>query len=131
MEEHQVSSQTKELLARVDERTRSIQDDIINFRNELKNSFQSLSERIKDTEIRQSIRHEENRKEIDSLNELIDKDYIKKTEFEPIKKIVYGFVGFLLLSLGGMFIALLTKQPSPSLFERPGIIAPQIPGQIK
>src|SRR6266705_947835 len=83
---------TKELLARVDERTKAIQTDIAKFRDDLKNSFYSLSDKIRDTETRAVAKYDDN-----------------KNEFDPIKKIVYGFVGFLLLSIGGMFIAVIAR----------------------
>lgn len=45
----------------------------------------------------------------DDMYESIEKNYTTKGDFEPIKKLVYGFVGFILLSVGGMFIALLIR----------------------
>lgn len=89
MTEEELSSQT---LARVDERTKSIQYDII-----------QLREQLKDIDNINSKQHAE-------MLVAVDKNYTKKAEFDPIKKLVYGFVGFLLLSIGGMFIALITKQ---------------------
>ncbi len=100
---------TKELLARVDERTKAIQTDIAKFRDDLKNSFYSLSDKIRDTETRAVAKYDDNKKDIEEIKRMLDKDYTKKNEFDPIKKIVYGFVGFLLLSIGGMFIAVIAR----------------------
>jgi hypothetical protein len=124
---NETESPTKELLARVDERTKSIQTDISKFRDDLKNSFISLSDRIKETETRHDIKYDENKKNIDELKELVDTHYIKKDEFEPVKKIVYGFVAFLLLSIGGMFIALLAK---PSVYSEARTTITSSPGEI-
>ena len=111
---------TKELLARVDERTKSIQGDIVKFRDDLRLSFASLSDKIRDTENRQTEKYEENKENIDEIKSLIDTHYTKKTEFDPIKKIVYGFVGFLLLSIGGMFIAVIAR-PTAFLEAKPSV----------
>jgi len=35
---------------------------------------------------------------IETKLEYIEKDYVKKTEFAPIQKIVYGLTGFILIS---------------------------------
>ena len=50
------------------------------------------------------------------VRELLDRtaDELKRTvltkaEFEPVKKLVYGMVGFLLLSVGGMVISFMSK----------------------
>jgi len=120
---------TKELLARVDERTKSIQSDIGKFRDDLKNSFFALSEKIKDNENRQTEKYEENKEDIEEVKKLIDTHYIKKTEFDPIRKIVYGFVGFLLLSMGGMFIAVIAR-PGAFLEAKPSVTSTIIPPSI-
>jgi len=117
---NEIESPTKELLARVDERTKSIQADISKFREDLKTNFSNLSDKIRDTEIRNATKFDETSQDIDEIKEMIDTHYIKKTEFDPIRKIVYGFVGFLLLSIGGMFIAIIAR-PGSIAETRPAI----------
>lgn len=96
----------KDLLARLDERTRALQDDM-----------KIIKEKLDDTS--------------DDIYNTMDKHYTKRADFEPIKKLVYGFVGFLLLSIGGMFIGLLLRSNSlpmdVSLPLNPSIIRPQPP----
>ena len=49
-------------------------------------------------------------KDVGALSKkLDDKEFVTREEFDPIKKLVYGFVGFMLISLGGMFIAVVLK----------------------
>lgn len=72
------------LIARIDERTKALQESLGEFKDTVE-------------------------KRLDDISELIDEHYTKKADFDPIKKIVYGFVGFLLLSMGGMFIAVIVR----------------------
>ena len=81
-------------LARMEERVQSIQDNLALFRTELKDSSAESREKI-DAIRKEFFEHE--------------KKFVTEIEFEPVKKLVYGTVGFLLLSLGGMIVSLLTK----------------------
>jgi len=89
-------------LSGLDERTKAIRDNIDQMRTEVRGKFDEMSkthkneiDEIKDT-------HKSLRKEIDD-------GYTKKVEFEPVKKLVYGVVSFLLLAVGGMIISLVNK----------------------
>lgn len=55
---------------------------------------------------------------IDNIYNDVEKHYTKRSEFDPIRKLVFGFVGFMLLSLGGMFIGLIVKSNSSIALER-------------
>src|SRR5713226_4510929 len=66
----------------------------------------------------------------DSVENRFD-DYTKKGDFDPIRKLVYGFVGFIMLSVGGMFIAMLIRSNNlpfdAVLPQNPSIIRPAGP----
>lgn len=60
------------LLQRIDERTKQL--------------FQKTSE-IKD--------------ELDTFKRQLEQDYVRREEFEPVKKIIYGLVGAILIAVSG------------------------------
>jgi len=45
-------------------------------------------------------------KRFDDMEEIIEKKYVSKIEFGPVKSIVYGMVGFILLTFLGSIISL-------------------------
>lgn len=49
------------------------------------------------------------KQEIKAMNEKLDNKYVTHEEFDPIKKIVYGLVGGILLTFLGGIIALILK----------------------
>lgn len=91
-----------ELLARVDERTRSIQTELANFRTDLKSHSAYTLEKIEETEKR--------------FNDKIDKienGYVTKDQFVPVQKIVFGLTGLILICVVGAIIAtVVTHIPS-------------------
>lgn len=48
--------------------------------------------------------------DVKKINETNEKKYVTMIEFEPIKNIVYGLVGVVLLAVAGAVIALVIKQ---------------------
>jgi len=42
----------------------------------------------------------------------LDNDYVTKEEFEPVKKLVYGLVGIILLTVVGALLAVIIVQPN-------------------
>ena len=64
-----------QLLARLDERTRAIQETVAGIERKL------------------------------------NSDYVSRQEFEPIKKIVYGTVGLILVAVVGALVALVVNRP--------------------
>lgn len=100
--------ETCDLLARVDERTKAIQTDVSLVRESVKDISHGTESKFRE------------------LEDKIEEEFVKIVEFDPIKKLVYGFVGFILLAIGGMFITLLTK--SQHVETPPTISAPQVPG---
>jgi hypothetical protein len=46
---------------------------------------------------------------IDSRFDRIEEQFVRKSEFEPIKAVVYGMVGLILLSVLGAMVAVVVK----------------------
>ena len=46
------------------------------------------------------------KEELDEIKEKLDSHYVTRTEFDPIKKIVYGIVGSVLLGVVAALISL-------------------------
>lgn len=45
-------------------------------------------------------------KKLDSVDEKLNSHYVSKEEFEPIKKVVYGLVGLILIAVAGAVVSL-------------------------
>ena len=102
-----------EVLARLDERSKSIndnmkslQENIISFKHELKTMNESLSKKIEKVEDDLNVR-------IEKLETKIEGNYVKAEKFNPIERIVYGIVGVILIAVctGLMSLVLIGKQP--------------------
>lgn len=87
------SEKNFELLARLDERTKSIQTDILNIRVDLKEKTTKLEALI-----------DEGKETYESLIENLETNYVRKETFSPVQRLVYGVVG---LILSGVVVALL------------------------
>ena len=48
-------------------------------------------------------------KEIDRLEDKVDRTYLKLTEFDPVKKVVYGLVSLTLITVFGAVLTLVIK----------------------
>ncbi len=48
-------------------------------------------------------------KGVDEIKDKLEKEYITQDQFEPVKKIVYGLVGTILLGVIGAIMALVLK----------------------
>ena len=91
-EEHTSDSYSvRETLARLDERTRSIKNDI-----------QFLKEEI--TSIKRSVKEETN-----DINESLAK-YVTKEEFSPIQRAIYTVASLIVMSVIGTLISLVLKR---------------------
>jgi hypothetical protein len=49
------------------------------------------------------------KEKIDELCKRMESDYVTKAEFDPIKRIVYGMVGLILVGVVGGLLALLFR----------------------
>lgn len=107
-------------LARVDERTKTIQNELSQFRDDLRNSITSVIGTIKDVEVRQKKETDDLSSDIKeaktristvetSLYAELDKNYVKKVEFEPIKKLSYYLIGFVLTAILSAGLTLIVK----------------------
>ena len=47
---------------------------------------------------------------VDKIDNKLDADYVTQDQFEPVKKIVYGTVAAMLLTVIGAIVALVVKQ---------------------
>lgn len=48
--------------------------------------------------------------QIECINKKLDEAFVTKVEFDPIKKVVYGLVGLVLVAVGGALIRLIILQ---------------------
>lgn len=46
---------------------------------------------------------------LDNVDQKISTHYVSREEFEPIKKIVYGMVGLILVAVVGALVSLVVK----------------------
>ena len=49
------------------------------------------------------------RRDVKEIKAKLEKDYITKQEFDPVKKIVFGLVSLILLTVMGAFLSLIIK----------------------
>jgi hypothetical protein len=105
MEEKSTTARSQlALLARLDERTLSMQTDISSMRVELRTIQDGVVVKLQELEKRVE----------DKLGELearLDEAYVKNESFSPVQKLVYGFVGVVVLAvMGALVSSVLTKQ---------------------
>ena len=65
------------------------------------------SERTKIALIQQDISYMKDK--LDGVDQKISTHYVSREEFEPIKKIVYGMVGLILVAVVGALVSLVVK----------------------
>lgn len=49
------------------------------------------------------------KKAMDKLDSKVSSHYVSKEEFEPVKKIVYGLVGLILVAVAGAILGLVIR----------------------
>lgn len=49
------------------------------------------------------------KRDVSEIKEKLQKNYVSREEFEPIKKVVYGLIGTVLLSFVGALLVYVTK----------------------
>lgn len=49
------------------------------------------------------------KRDIAEIKATVTTHYVSKEEFEPIKKLVYGLVGLILVSVGGAIVSLVIR----------------------
>jgi len=109
----------QETLARVDERTKSIQNELSQLRGDLKSSAEDITEKIRETERRTVIRIENLEHGASEIFTILDREYVKKAEFGPIKIVVYGFVGLLLTAI---ITAMITAAIHQNPLNKPEVV---------
>lgn len=102
-----------EVLARLDERSKSIndnmkslQENVISFKVELKNQHDALTKRIERVE-------DDVETKIEKLERKFDSSFVKNEKFNPIERIVYGIIGLILVAVctGLLSFVIVGKQP--------------------
>jgi hypothetical protein len=53
---------------------------------------------------------EEMKNQITELRDHLEEKYVSRAEFDPVKKIVFGGVGFVLVAVLGALVALIVKK---------------------
>lgn len=48
--------------------------------------------------------------EVGKINDKLEKEYVTKDQFEPVKNIVYGLVSLILVAVVGALVALVIKK---------------------
>jgi ribosome recycling factor len=96
-------AKTYELLARLDERTKSIQQDMVMIRTEItsvksdiKEKISKLEEDVLENREVVNIRHDEIQESYDKFKKAIDADFVRKESFIPVQRVVYGIVSLIL-----------------------------------
>lgn len=93
-----------ELLARLDERTKAIQNDMQELKKDLKTIDDIYTNRL--TEFEKKIEEK-----VEKHFEKSAVKYVTKDSFDPVKKIVYGLVGLILTAVAGAIISLAVIKP--------------------
>lgn len=92
------SPDMRALLARLDERTVAIQNDVTSFRQDLRSFNEANATRFKELEDKTESR-------LEDLETHVENVYVTKEQFGPVQKLVYGFVGVVILSVLGAILS--------------------------
>lgn len=93
------------LLARLDERTKSIQTGLEKINADIRSNNETTTKKIENLELAISRRME-------NIEREIKEEYVKKEQFTPIQKIVYGVVAIILSTVLGSLVALVVYKPT-------------------
>jgi hypothetical protein len=105
---------TESTVARIDERTKSIQTELVQIRVDIRDAIENLVDRVRDVEKRHGEKMEDIVEQHVELVKEVRTDYVKKSEFALIQKIVYGFVGIIITSVVVALLATVIIQPQKS-----------------
>lgn len=111
-------SVTDAVVARIDERTKSIQSDLVQIRIDLKENLDVVVDKIRDVERRHGDQIEEIKESHAELVKKVDTDVVKVSEFALIQKIVYGFVSIIVVSVVAALLATVIVQPKAMTIEK-------------
>lgn len=81
-----------ETLARVDERTKAMQADLAQFRQDVNKSLNDIGNTIKDTETRNKENFNRLEDNLNSFKEESNNKFVRKEEFDPVRKVVYSIL---------------------------------------
>lgn len=98
-------------VARIDERTKSIQTELIQIRLDLKETIESVVDRIRDADKRHSDKYKSLEERQDVIVSKLEEEYVTKSEFSLIQKVVYGFIGLVLVAVVSAWLAAVVVAP--------------------
>jgi hypothetical protein len=109
--------QAAALLARLDERTVAIQNDVASFRQDLRIMNEAHAERTREVEEKAKTDKQEillqMETTISDIKKQLDGNYVTKDQFTPIQKLVYGFVSVIVMGvLGAIITTVLSVHPT-------------------
>lgn len=87
-----MSEVSPELLARLDERTKSTYELVQNLTTDVKEMRQEFNGRITKLE-------DDTKERLQSFEDKFTANYVTKAEFNPVRSIVFGAAGFILISV--------------------------------
>ena len=92
-----------DLLARLDERTKAIQNTVQDVKHDVIKSNEQLASTLKSFEERMNER-------MDNIEQDMRNNYVRKDEFSLVQKLVYGFVAVVVLAVIGALINTVLRQ---------------------
>ena len=72
------------------------------------NEFNRTKEDVDFAEMRGDVKYLV--KEVDKINQRLESEYVTKDQFEPIKKVVYGLVGTILVAVVTAIMAIVIRK---------------------
>lgn len=102
------------LLARLDERTKAIQDSLNTIRDDFKTQSEITLKKIDDIEIKLENKIQSVKVEMADRIEVHEKTFVTQEQFKPVQKIVYGIVGLILFSFGTALVTLVFSKHTPT-----------------
>jgi hypothetical protein len=69
-----------------------------------------LEREVKNLKDQNSDEHKNILEEIACINEKLDKGFVTRAEFEPVRSVVWGIVSLVLIAVGGALIRLIITQ---------------------
>lgn len=112
---NEISESSESTVARIDERTKSIQTELVRIADDIKTNNDAILDRVKETEKRHSDQISDALEKHDDLARKVETEYVKVTDFALIQKIVYGFVGIIVMSVVAAVLATVIIQPAKTV----------------
>lgn len=99
------------IVARIDERTKSIQTELVQIRIDLKENLESVIDKVRGIEHRHDDRMRGIDEKIEKIEEKLDKDFVKHHDISLLQKVVYGMVGLICTIVIGAIVTTVMIHP--------------------